>query len=162
VKSILAKINSLKRFTKLTSLTFARNLLTSLAPLEPLRELNLRSLTVRDNPCVVDRTPGFLRVQGLRLFPTLEYFNGTRLDDLKSDAGFEPLLRKTAHASPANEGAATRWTDAAIVEGLIAHAVLQAEKLELLDVQMEETLEEIITEAVLDARDPSRILSSLV
>ena len=32
---------------RLTSLTFARNLLTSLATLEPLRELNLRSLTVR-------------------------------------------------------------------------------------------------------------------
>jgi hypothetical protein len=60
------------------------------------------------------------------------------------------------------EGAATRWTDAAIVEGLIAHAVLQTEKLELLEVQMEETLQEIVAEAVLDARDPTRILTSLV
>ena len=41
------------------------------------------------------------------------------------------------------EGAATRWTDAAIVEGLIAHAVLQTEKLELLEVYVDYHREDI-------------------
>merc|ERR1712227_430719 len=106
-----------------------------------LQELHLTSLTVRDQPALVERTPGCVRLLLARMFPTLEVFNGEPLEPVR------PLLATAFNPGPRVARDGLRDVEKDLVDALVGHAVRVDAKLNKLHAEMESVVRDLIREA---------------